>query len=117
MYFFNTGRQATILDKYNNNSDVVLVEGDCRELLVDLPSESVDLVITSPPYNVGKRYEKSMSLEKYLHNQEPVVAELIRVLASTGSICWQVGNYVHKGEVFPLDIFFYDLFNNTSDSF
>ena len=111
-YFFNTARQPTVLNTYNSNSDVVLIEGDCRELLAGIPSESVDLVVTSPPYNVGKIYEKSMPLEKYLHNQEPVVAELDRVLASTGSICWQVGNYVQKGEVFPLDIFFYDLFKS-----
>jgi len=70
----------------------------------------VDLVITSPPYNIGKSYEKSTSLEAYLQSQELVIAELDRVLAPAGSLCWQVGNYVSKGEVFPLDIYFYDLF-------
>ena len=89
---------------------IVLFEGNCSDLLADMPSESVDLVITSPPYNVGKSYEKSTSLEKYLHCQIPVIEELVRILAPTGSICWQVGNYVYKGEVFPLDIYYYDLF-------
>ena len=41
---------------------------------------------------------------------EPIVAELVRVLATDGSLCWQVGNYVEAGEVFPLDIFYYPLF-------
>ena len=36
--------------------------------------------------------------------------ELIRVLSPTGSLCWQVGNYVNKGEIFPLDILYYPLF-------
>lgn len=107
---FNGERPATVSDVYASHADVVLFEGDCSELLTDVPSESVDLVITSPPYNIGKSYEKSTSLDKYLQQQAPVIAELVRVLSSTGSLCWQVGNYVHKGEVFPLDIYFYDLF-------
>ena len=107
---FNGEWQATVSDAYDSHADVVLFEGDCSALLADVPSESVDLVITSPPYNIGKSYEKSTSLDKYLQHQEPVIAEAVRVLSSTGSLCWQVGNYVHKGEVFPLDIYFYDLF-------
>ena len=107
---FNGERQATVADGYDSHADAVLFEGDCSTLLADIPSESVDLVITSPPYNVGKSYEKSTALDKYLQHHEPVIAELVRVLSSTGSLCWQVGNYVHKGEVFPLDIYFYDLF-------
>jgi DNA modification methylase len=63
------------------------------------------LVVTSPPYNMGKSYEKTISLQGYLREQEPVIAELDRVLAPTGSLCWQVGNYVQKGEVTCLGIF------------
>jgi DNA modification methylase len=39
-----------------------------------------------------------------------VIDELVRVLHPTGSLCWQVGNYVQDGEVYPLDIYYYDLF-------
>lgn len=107
---FHGERQTTVSDVYDSHADVVLFEGDCSALLADIPSESVDLVITSPPYNIGKSYEKSTSLEAYLQSQELVIAELDRVLTPAGSLCWQVGNYVSKGEVFPLDIYFYDLF-------
>ena len=107
--FSSTGR-IEVSDTYTTHADVVFFEGDCMTLLADVPSNSVDLVITSPPYNLGKRYEKTASLQEYLKNQEPVIAELGRVLASTGSLCWQVGNYVHKGEVFPLDVYFYEIF-------
>lgn len=103
-------RQISISDTYNTSTDVVLFNGNCSELLKDIPSSSVDLVITSPPYNVGKKYEKKMSLPTYLKNQEPAIVELVRVLADTGNLCWQVGNYVEKGEVFPLDIYFYEIF-------
>ena len=75
-----------------------------------MPSNSVDLVITSPPYNIGKKYEKKTSLQSYLKSLEPVIAELNRVLASTGSLCWQVSNYVHDGEVFRLNVYFYEIF-------
>ena len=105
-----TKRQISISDIYNTSADVVLFDGNCSELLKDIPSSSVDLVITSPPYNLGKKYEKKMSLQVYLKNQEPVIVELVRVLADTGNLCWQVGNYVDKGEVFPLDIYFYEIF-------
>ena len=107
---FDTPRQITVSDAYDANADVVLFDGDCSDLLKSIPSSSVDLVITSPPYNIGKKYEKQTSLQSYLKNQEPVIAEMVRVLATTGSLCWQVGNYVQKGEVFPLDIYFYDIF-------
>ena len=107
---FDGPRQIKVSDAYDANADVVLFDGDCSELLKNIPSGSVDLVITSPPYNIGKKYEKQTSLESYLKNQEPVIAEIDRVLAATGSLCWQVGNYVQKGEVFPLDIYFYGIF-------
>ena len=107
---FNERHQITVSDAYDANVDVVLFEGDCSELLKSTPSDSVDLIITSPPYNIGKKYEKKTSLASYLKDMEPVIAETVRVLATTGSLCWQVGNYVHKGEVFPLDIYFYDIF-------
>ena len=103
-------RQITVSDTYDTDVDVVLFDGDCSDLLKDIPSNSVDLVITSPPYNIGKKYEKKTSLQSYLKNLEPVIEELIRGLAATGSLCWQVGNYIQKGEVFPLDIYFYEIF-------
>ena len=107
---FDTPRQISVSDTYNTDVDVVLFDGDCSELLKSVPSSSVDLVITSPPYNIGKKYEKKTSLASYLKDIEPVIAEIERVLATTGSLCWQVGNYVQKGEVFPLDIYFYEIF-------
>lgn len=106
----NGTRSITISDTYNPLSDVVFYEGDCNMLLPEIPASSVDLIITSPPYNIGKTYEKEVTLHEYLNKQQGTLEELYRVLAPSGSICWQVGNYIHKGEVFPLDIYFYDFF-------
>ena len=85
---------------------------DALEFCKSIPDKSVRLIITSPPYNVGKEYEVKTKIENYLDNLKPIISELVRILADDGSICWEVGNYVEKGEVFPLDIFYYNIFKS-----
>jgi DNA modification methylase len=97
-------------NKYNTQANIVLHNGDALEFIQTIPDNLVKLVITSPPYNVGKKYENRSSIEEYLAGQEQVINELVRVVQENGSICWQVGNYVNNGEVFPLDIFYYQIF-------
>ncbi len=84
--------------------------GDSLKKLKKFDDEKFKLIITSPPYNVGKEYEKKKSIDLYLEEQDEIIEELIRVLHPEGSICWQVGNFIDNGEVFPLDIFYYDIF-------
>jgi len=95
---------------FKKDSDFVLLEGDCLDGIKTLPDKSVKLIITSPPYNLNKEYEEKNTLENYLENIKPIIKEFDRVLKDDGSICWQVGNYVDKSEVFPLDIFYYNIF-------
>lgn len=83
--------------------------GDCRELLAKLPDASVDLVVSSPPYNIGKEYEVKKGLQHYLDEQTEVLKECYRVLKPTGSIFWQVGSFSHKGTLVPLDIKFFPI--------
>lgn len=87
-----------------------IINGDALKELTKFEDDKFDLIITSPPYNVGKEYEVKISIEKYLQTQEKIIEQLVRVLSNKGSICWQVGNYVEKGEVFPLDIYYYQIF-------
>src|SRR3990172_5135125 len=101
-----------INEHFNPNSDLVLYNGDCLELLKEIPNETVKLVVTSPPYNIGKEYEKKLSINDYLESQKKVIDESIRITKSTGSICWQVGNYVDNGEIIPLDILLYPIFTS-----
>ena len=100
----------TIHNAFDDHAEIVLANTDVLTFLATLPSDSMQLIITSPPYNIGKSYETRTSLKNYLEQQSQVIAELIRVLKPEGSICWQVGNYVDKGEVYPLDIYYYDIF-------
>lgn len=75
-----------------------------------LPAESINLIVTSPPYNLGKEYETIRSLDVYKEEQASTIAEAVRLLNKSGSICWQVGNYIQDGEVFPLDSILYPMF-------
>lgn len=99
-----------ITDKYNPKADVIFYEGNTIDLLCTIPDQSIQLVITSPPYNLGKSYETKRNLDQYLLDQKTVIEECIRVLKPSGSICWQVGNYVDNGEIIPLDIILYPIF-------
>lgn len=101
---------AEICEHYSEDASTVLYQGDVNDFLLEIPDNSVSLVITSPPYNMGKEYEKRLAIDEYLELQEGVIRQLYRVVSETGSICWQVGNYVNDGEVFPLDIFYYRIF-------
>ena len=97
-------------DTFSNEHNIVLHLGDSYDFLRSIPNDTATLIITSPPYNIGKEYEIRTSINCYLKQQESVITELVRVLKSNGSLCWQVGNFVDDSEVFPLDIFYYDIF-------
>jgi len=85
---------------------------DNMEFLKQFRDESVKLIVTSPPYNIGKSYEQRRPLERYIEDQSTVIRECVRILSSDGSICWQVGNHVDEGEVFPLDALLYPVFKS-----
>jgi len=99
-----------ISGKYNPKADCVLHQGDCLDLLRQLPDGLVKLVITSPPYNLGKSYETRSTIAQYLEQQRRVIEECVRVLHPQGSLCWQVGNYVQNGSIVPLDLILYPTF-------
>lgn len=85
---------------------------DALSFMRKMDKESVKLVITSPPYNIGKEYETKTSLNNYLNNLEPIIDEICRIVAKDGSVCWETGNYIDPvtSEVYPLDIYFYEMF-------
>ncbi len=98
--------------RFDPDADAVLYNGDCLRLLAKVPDRSIQLVVTSPPYNIGKRYERRQKLDDYLEAQAQVIRQCVRVLAQDGSICWQVGNFVDDNEVIPLDIILWPTFRD-----
>lgn len=95
---------------FNANSNVVICMDDTLAQLKKLPSNTFKLIVSSPPYNIGKEYEKQVALQTYLTWQTEIIKEMYRVLSPSGSIIWQVGNFVDAGEIFPLDMYFYPIF-------
>jgi adenine-specific DNA-methyltransferase len=75
-----------------------------------IPNEAMQLIVTSPPYNIGKSYEGRVSLENYVKSQAQVISECVRLLNPRGSLCWQVGNHVQDRQIFPLDMELYPIF-------
>jgi len=99
-----------IAPRFKSSARAVVFEGDCLEMLRGVPAGTIQLVVTSPPYNLGKEYESRLHLDDYLSQQREVISECVRVLADGGSICWEVGNYVDDGAIIPLDALLYPVF-------
>lgn len=106
----SAGKALRIKTAFSVENPVTLYCGDCLDFLKTIPDKSIQLIITSPPYNVGKTYEKKLKLEHYVEQQKRVIDECVRILKDEGSICWEIGNYVENGEIIPLDILLYDAF-------
>jgi adenine-specific DNA-methyltransferase len=89
-----------------------IFQGDAFALLDRIPDESIKLVLTSPPYNIGKSYERGMfsSLQDYTDWMHELIKKLLTKVRPDGSICWQVGNHVADGAITPLDMLFFPMF-------
>jgi len=106
-------REMILKDKFTPEADVIFYKGDTRDFLKTIPKKTIQLIVTSPPYNIGKEYEKKQELENYIEEQKEIINMCIPLLTQSGSICWQVGNYISsKSEVVPLDILLYDIFKS-----
>ena len=95
----------------NESTKASLLLGDAFELITAIPSSSVDLTVTSPPYCMGKEYEENSDIRSFIVAHEKLLPEIIRVTKPGGSICWQVGNYLRprSNEIIPLDYLIFDL--------
>ena len=102
-----------ISEKYVSGHDLLLGQSDSLEFLKTVPDKSVKLIVTSPPYNIGKVYEERVKLNEYLDYQGKVAKECVRILTDDGNLAWEVGNYVYNKEIFPLDYFFYRIFQSS----
>lgn len=106
-------KSADILPFTRRDDPVAVIECvDNLSFMRKLPNESMHLIVTSPPYNIGKEYEKRTTNEIYIEQQAATIAEAVRLLHPRGSICWQVGNGIDDGEIFPLDILLYPKFKD-----
>ncbi len=87
-----------------------LVHDDCLSYMKKIEPGSIDCVITSPPYNIGKEYEATRDLNEYLSWHKEVIKAAVNCLKEGGSLCWQVGNYIENRSVYPLDCLLFSAF-------
>ena len=105
-----------IYKNFRESNKATLYNGDCMDLLKRLPDESVDLVVTSPPYCMGKAYEDPHDdIETFKKQHVNIFNELYRVVRKGGSICWQVGYHISDKCVVPLDCIIYNIFTAMSE--
>lgn len=105
----NMAQKITRLER---DTGAVMENQDNLKFMRGLEDQSMKLIVTSPPYNIGKSYERRSPLDQYVQDQAQVISECVRLLHPNGSICWQVGNHVDKGEIFPLDLVLYHIFKD-----
>lgn len=94
---------------------IVVLSGDVREHVRHIPDETIALVLTSPPYHLGKTDEDRVPLDREVQSHVPVIRELHRMLRRDGSICRQAGHFVDDGEVWPLDVRYFPIFQPIRD--
>lgn len=96
------------------NENIRIEFGDCRELLKTIPDNSVTLVVTSPPYNIGKKYGKysdKISLEEWKELINDVTKEIYRILKPNGSFFLNLSPIPlgNDKEILPLPYIGYDI--------
>lgn len=92
------------------HASAAIFEGECESLLTGLTASSVDLVVSSPPYCMGKAYENRRdNLDDFIANHKVILPEVCRVLKPGGSLCWQVGFHVLDGVTTPLDFLVHEI--------
>jgi adenine-specific DNA-methyltransferase len=104
--------ELKINTSFSKENTASLYPGDCMDFLRQIPDNAIQLIITSPPYNIGKEYETKLDITEYVSQQSKVINECIRILKNEGSICWETGNYVDNSEIIPLDILLYNCFKS-----
>ena len=101
-----------------------VIRGDALDVLARLPAESVDLVHTSPPYNINKPYESGLSdrasSSEYQEFLCAAIGEIKRVVRPGGSIFWQTGytqSRENDSEIIPIDLLSYEIFRSAPNPF
>jgi adenine-specific DNA-methyltransferase len=96
---------------------VRLERQDAFEFLSELAPGSVDLIVSSPPYFMGKEYDTSLSVKDFIADHKRLAPLLVRALKDGGSLCWQIGHHVQNGVVVPLDALVYPIFARRKNLF
>src|SRR6188472_1199056 len=117
LYRLTSEEKRQVRRKRRAKTTIRLEALDAFEFLTDLEPASVDLIVSSPPYFMGKEYDRSLSLDDFAADHKRLAPLLVRALKEGGSLCWQVGHHVREGVITPLDCLVYPIFATESDLF
>ena len=103
-------KKVSVSDEYNEVSSEYInkIIHSSSENMIELPDNSIHLMITSPPYNVSKEYDEDLSLTEYLNMLKNVFSETYRVLINGGRACINVANLGRKPYI-PLSDYISDM--------
>jgi adenine-specific DNA-methyltransferase len=100
--------RLTIKARYKSSTAQVW-KADALEMLQRLKPGSISLIVSSPPYFMGKEYDRSQSASDFLAQHNRLFPLLAKLLKPGGSICWQVGYHVQNNRIVPLDALVYSV--------
>jgi len=89
--------------------DGMLVRADCTKYISELEDNSIDMMITSPPYFMGKEYDQSMSVDDFAECIRLLQSKIMTKIKDGGAVCWQVGSHLSRGVLTPLDVLVYNV--------
>lgn len=111
----------------NNCEKVKIVWGDCLEVLKSMKSESVHLMVTSPPYYNAREYSQWENIKTYLNDMRKIIREAYRVLDNHRVFVWNVGDIFDNDNMFtkstwgkrriPLGAYFISIFEEEGFTF
>lgn len=89
---------------------VAIYKQDCLEAMKQIPEGIIDLTVTSPPYNIGKEYEKNLELEDYLVWCQNWMKEIHRITGEVGTFWLNLGFFEvpEKGLAVPIPYLLWD---------
>jgi adenine-specific DNA-methyltransferase len=107
----NLNQIKNILGKpYFEAPNCLIYNGDCHELLAKLDDETVDLTVTSPPYNIGKEYENILPLNQYIEWCASWISQIHRLTSPTGSFWLNLGYLTiqERAKAIPISYLLWD---------
>ncbi|MFA5841115.1 MAG: site-specific DNA-methyltransferase [Candidatus Paceibacterota bacterium] len=104
--------KTSITKKYIKGKKDYIINSDTNLALADFNDNSIDLMVTSPGYFVGKKYEIDKSFADYLEYHTKTVNLLYDKLASNGSVFWNVAQTPLDNEIIPLGAIYYKIFKD-----
>jgi adenine-specific DNA-methyltransferase len=95
---------------YFQASNCLIYNLDCLEAMTILPDESINLTVTSPPYNIGKEYENLLPLDDYINWCEKWITEVYRLTLYDGAFWLNLGylSIKNRAKAIPISYLLWD---------